>query len=143
MERGFPVSDKSQHEHNQEVGGLAGLGAGVIAGASAGTAVMPILGTFTGALIGGLLGNELGKTIGGVFLDTFSFPEDTGGGEPPASAPGNPAAGSSQSYHTSTGGEYATGADVLVQLERLGQLHKQGLITDEEFRAAKAQLLGL
>lgn len=33
------------------------------------------------------------------------------------------------------------GADVLDQLERLGQLHEQGVLTDEEFSAQKAKLL--
>ena len=32
---------------------------------------------------------------------------------------------------------------MLTQLERLGQLKTRGLITDEEFKAAKAKLLGL
>jgi hypothetical protein len=31
---------------------------------------------------------------------------------------------------------------VLDQLNQLNQLHKQGALTDEEFRAAKAKLLG-
>jgi Short C-terminal domain len=31
---------------------------------------------------------------------------------------------------------------VLGQLNQLNQLHKQGALTDEEFRAAKAKLLG-
>jgi len=33
--------------------------------------------------------------------------------------------------------------DQLDQLERLGQLHAQGVLTDEEFAAKKAQILGL
>jgi len=33
--------------------------------------------------------------------------------------------------------------DVVTQLERLGALKQQGLLTDEEFAAQKAQLLGL
>lgn len=32
--------------------------------------------------------------------------------------------------------------DVIGQLERLGQLHQQGILTDEEFAAQKAKLLG-
>ena len=33
--------------------------------------------------------------------------------------------------------------DQLDQLERLGQLHAQGILTDEEFAAKKAAILGL
>lgn len=33
-------------------------------------------------------------------------------------------------------------ADPIEQLERLGQLHAQGVLTDEEFAAQKAKLLG-
>jgi hypothetical protein len=33
--------------------------------------------------------------------------------------------------------------DVITQLERLGALKAQGLLTDEEFNAQKAKLLGL
>ena len=32
--------------------------------------------------------------------------------------------------------------DLVSQLQRLGDLHTQGAITDEEFTAAKAKLLG-
>lgn len=34
------------------------------------------------------------------------------------------------------------GGDLLGQLERLGQLHASGVLTDAEFAAAKAKLLG-
>ncbi len=33
--------------------------------------------------------------------------------------------------------------DVITQLERLGALHAQGILTDEEFAAQKAKLLGM
>ena len=32
--------------------------------------------------------------------------------------------------------------DVFAQLERLGELHEKGVLTDEEFAAQKARLLG-
>lgn len=32
--------------------------------------------------------------------------------------------------------------DPIEQLQKLGQLHEQGILTDEEFAAAKAKLLG-
>lgn len=37
----------------------------------------------------------------------------------------------------------ATGGDVTAELERLAGLRNQGVLTDEEFAAAKAKLLGL
>ena len=36
----------------------------------------------------------------------------------------------------------AGGGDLVAQLKQLGELHTQGAITDEEFTAAKAKLLG-
>ncbi len=39
--------------------------------------------------------------------------------------------------------EAAPEEDVITQIERLGALKDQGLITEEEFAAKKAQLLGL
>jgi RES domain-containing protein len=33
--------------------------------------------------------------------------------------------------------------DYILELERLAELHKQGILTDEEFSAKKTQLLGL
>ena len=36
----------------------------------------------------------------------------------------------------------AGGGDLVGQLKQLGELHPQGAITDEEFAAAKAKLLG-
>jgi hypothetical protein len=36
----------------------------------------------------------------------------------------------------------AAGDDMIASLERLGALHSQGLLTDDEFGAAKAKLLG-
>ena len=31
----------------------------------------------------------------------------------------------------------------MAEIQRLGELHQQGLLTDEEFAAAKAKLLGI
>lgn len=36
----------------------------------------------------------------------------------------------------------AAGGDTFAQLERLGELHQKGILTDEEFAAQKAKLLG-
>jgi hypothetical protein len=42
------------------------------------------------------------------------------------------------------GAEAATGGDdATAELERLGQLHTQGVLTDEEFAAAKKKALGI
>jgi hypothetical protein len=35
------------------------------------------------------------------------------------------------------------GEDPMAKLKELGQLHEQGVLTDEEFSAAKAKLLGI
>ncbi|HWB36922.1 MAG TPA: SHOCT domain-containing protein [Rugosimonospora sp.] len=52
-----------------------------------------------------------------------------------AQAGGTPAAGATT---PAAGG----GADVMAQLQQLAQLRSQGLLTDDEFAAAKAKLLG-
>jgi Short C-terminal domain len=50
--------------------------------------------------------------------------QDAGGYEEPPPAPAAPA------------------ADPIEQLKQLGELHQQGVLTDEEFAAQKAKLLG-
>jgi hypothetical protein len=37
----------------------------------------------------------------------------------------------------------SAGEDLIAQLARLGELHQAGLLTSEEFAAAKAKLLGM
>jgi hypothetical protein len=54
----------------------------------------------------------------------WSEQEDYGGGDPGTAAPAVPA------------------ADPIAQLKDLGELHAQGVLTDEEFAAQKARLLG-
>ena len=110
-----------QKEDNEKAGGLAGVGAGVIAGAQVGTVLIPIpvVGTFAGALVGGALGSKVGKKYGGALLDKF------GANKQPEAAPPE---------HK---------RDVMAELERLAELRKQGVLTDEEFTAAKASLLNL
>ena len=79
---------ESRQEHNERIGSIAGLGAGVIAGAQIGTAFIPIpiLGTFAGALIGGVLGSEVGKSVGSAVLDGLhAFTESLSG--PPNDTP--------------------------------------------------------
>ncbi|WP_116997124.1 hypothetical protein [Desertimonas flava] len=49
----------------EEIGRLAGLGAGMLSGARIGAIVpIPLVGTFAGAVIGGVLGSEVGKKVG-------------------------------------------------------------------------------
>ena len=107
-------------EDNEKTGKLAGAGAGALAGAQAGTVLLPIpvVGTFTGALVGGVIGSKVGKKYGGAVLDKLS--------EKKAQA---------------TGGEEKV--DVAAELAKLAELHKQGVLDDDEFKAAKASLLNL
>lgn len=109
-----------QKEENEKTGSLAGTGAGIIAGAQVGTVLLPIpvVGTVTGAFVGGVLGSRVGKKVGGALLDKLDM---------------------NKSKETAAGDK----KDVTAELERLGRLHKQGVIDDDEFKAAKAALLGL
>ena len=107
-----------EREENERAGKLSGLGAGVITGAAIGTSIMPVVGTFAGALVGGVVGSEVGKKVGGQLLDKF-------GGKEKSAA------------------NVAKKADVTAELERLAKLHKQGVLDDAEFKAAKAKLLNL
>lgn len=108
----------NEQEENEKAGKLSGIGAGVITGAAIGTHIFPVVGTFAGALVGGVVGSEVGKKYGGQLLDKF----------------GNKGNAQNQS---------AKKPDVAAELERLAKLHKQGVINDEEFKAAKAKLLNL
>lgn len=115
------MSDKNtenKQEDNEKTGGLAGTGAGIIAGAQVGTVLIPIpvVGTFTGALVGGVLGSKVGKKYGGAMLDKL-------GGKKEATP--------------------ETKTDVAAELAKLAELHKQGVLDDAEFKAAKASLLNL
>ncbi|MBU6452177.1 MAG: SHOCT domain-containing protein [Cyanobacteria bacterium REEB67] len=104
---------------NDNSGKLAGTGAGVIAGAQLGTVLLPIpiVGTFSGALVGGLIGNKIGKRFGRTILDKMDI-----------------------CYDRSSGSNQANLAN---ELQRLTDLHDTGVLTDDEFKAAKAKLLGL
>jgi phage tail tape-measure protein len=107
-------------EQNEEIGSLTGIVGGALAGASVGSAVLPVFGTFAGALVGGIVGSQIGRTVGGTVLNAF---------DPKSASP-----------QTSTP---ADNPDIISQLERLGNLHSQGVITEDEFKAAKAKLLNL
>ncbi len=108
----------TEQEENEKAGKLSGIGAGVITGAAIGTSIMPIVGTFAGALVGVVVGSEVGKKIGGSLLNKF-------GGK------------------DKNTGEAGEKTDVTAELQKLAKLHKDGVLDDEEFKAAKAQLLNL
>ena len=108
----------SEQEENEKTGKLSGTVAGVITGAAVGTSIFPVVGTFAGALVGGVVGSEVGKKVGGSLLDRFNG-------------------------KNKTQAKSADKVDVTAELERLAKLHKQGVLSDDEFRAAKAQLLNL
>jgi phage tail tape-measure protein len=107
-----------QKEENEQTGRLAGTGAGIITGAAVGS-VVPVVGTFAGAIVGGVLGSKVGKKVGGAMLDKIDAMTQT----------------KNESSEDKK--------DVAVELERLAKLHKQGVLDDDEFKAAKAALLGL
>ena len=48
-----------------------------------------------------------------------------------------------QAAAMSQGMDQAAPEDDMAQLQKLAQLHEQGIVTDEEFAAKKQQLLGL
>jgi phage tail tape-measure protein len=105
----------TEQEENEKAGRLAGLGAGVITGASIGS-VVPVVGTFVGGVVGGVVGSEVGKKVGGKLLNTFK--KDSAENQ-------------------------SAKADVTAELEKLAKLREQGVLDEEEFKAAKAKLLNL
>jgi phage tail tape-measure protein len=106
----------NEQEENEKAGKLSGIGAGVITGAAIGTSIVPIVGTFAGALVGGVVGSEVGKKIGGSLLNRFGSRDKS---------------------------ESTEKVDVTAELQKLAKLRDQGVLDDEEFKAAKAQLLNL
>lgn len=110
---------EKQKEENEQTGRIAGAGAGIITGAAVGS-VVPVVGTIAGAFVGGVLGSKVGKKVGGALLDKFDAVTQT-----------------------KTEGAADDKKDVTAELERLAKLHKQGILDDDEFKAAKASLLGL
>jgi phage tail tape-measure protein len=108
----------NQEEENEKAGKLSGLGAGVITGSAIGSSIMPVVGTFAGALVGGVVGSEVGKKVGGSLLNKF---------------------GSKDKKEEAS----AEKTDVTAELQKLAKLHKDGVIDEEEFKAAKARILNL
>jgi phage tail tape-measure protein len=63
--------ENTEQARNEQIGGLAGMGAGMLAGARVGTMLIPIpvVGTFLGGLFGGVAGTEIGKRIGPALIN--------------------------------------------------------------------------
>lgn len=120
---------KEARTEKEKTAKLAGTGAGVVAGAQLGTVLLPIpiVGTFTGALVGGLVGTKIGKKVGGALLDHFGTENTYAAQETPGSQPG-----ATQQR-----------ANLASEFEKLVQLRDAGILTEDEFKAAKAKLLGL
>lgn len=114
---------EQERVENDKTAKMAGAGAGVLAGAQVGTILLPIpvVGTFTGALVGGLIGTKIGKKVGGALLDKMSTAE--------------------KSYSEQHANSDKT--NVAKELQRLAELREAGILSEEEFKAAKAKLLGL
>jgi phage tail tape-measure protein len=123
-EEQFKAAAADNKKENDKNARMAGAGAGVLAGAQLGTVLLPIpvVGTFTGALVGGLIGTKIGKRIGGVILDKMEPVEES---------------------LTASGSAPRNKTDVTQELERLAQLRAAGVLDEDEFKAAKAKLLGL
>lgn len=115
------MADEPQKQPD-ETGAMAGMSAGTVTGASIGTVLIPVpfVGTFAGALVGGMLGSKMGRAIGNAVQKKLSTP--------------SPARDLPLSMQK-------PGDGLLAQLERLGQLRDQGVLNEEEFKAAKAKLL--
>jgi phage tail tape-measure protein len=64
-------SENKDQARNEQIGGLAGMGAGMLAGARVGSLLIPIpvVGTFLGGLFGGVAGTEIGKRIGPALIN--------------------------------------------------------------------------
>lgn len=109
--------ERARKAEDEKTAGIAGAGAGVLAGAQVGTVILPIpvVGTFTGALVGGMIGSKIGKKVGGTLIDKWNSCTERSSSQP----------------------------DLTKELERLAKLKDQGLLSEEEFRAAKAKLLGV
>jgi phage tail tape-measure protein len=107
-----------RNDQNEEISQIASIGAGAALGATVGS-VIPVVGTTVGAVVGGMLGgSQIGKAVGSTALGMLGL-----GGSSNASRP--------------------SANETMLQLERLSQMRAQGILTEEEFSAAKAQLLDL
>lgn len=116
-------NNAGKKDDNEKTGGLAGAAGGAIAGAQVGTVLLPIpiVGTFAGALVGGVLGSKVGKKVGGALLDKLD----------------------SNKSGSQTSANSNNKTDVVAELEKLGRLRDQGILSEDEFRAAKASLLNI
>ncbi len=110
--------ERAKKAEDEKTAGIAGAGAGVLAGAQVGTVILPIpvVGTFTGALVGGMIGSKIGKKVGGTLMEKWNS--------------------------CTNDKSYAQQSELTRELERLAKLKEQGVLSEDEFKAAKAKLLG-
>jgi phage tail tape-measure protein len=109
----------AEQAENEKIGKMSGMAGGAVTGAAIGTSILPVVGTFAGALVGGVVGSEIGQKVGGKILNTLDKLSETKTDAAPAKT------------------------DVAAELEKLSKLHDDGVLDDDEFRAAKAQLLNM
>jgi phage tail tape-measure protein len=115
---------KTPQTEAEETGRLAGLGTGILAGAQLGTALIPIP-------VVGTLGSRVGKQIAPSVVSVLD--QVVEGVEQVV----KPIFGQSTPAQPSATGK----PDLVEALEQLGKLRSQGLLTEEEYTAAKARLL--
>jgi Short C-terminal domain len=60
---------------------------------------------------------------------------------PPPAIPDGPAPAATQGGHAPPSGPLHSQQDILAALERLGHLHQRGVLSDDEFKSKKAELL--
>jgi len=102
------------------------VGRGGLIGTAARTAV--VAGTAT-AVVGGMQRRQTARAQQAAQAEAYQEQQQAAAMQTAAQAPAPPSA--------------SAGGDAIAELERLAQLKAQGILTDEEFAAAKAKLLGL
>ncbi|MFL5733983.1 MAG: hypothetical protein ACJ78Q_12390 [Chloroflexia bacterium] len=67
-------NENPEQAMNEQIGGMAGMGAGILTGSRVGSVIIPIpvVGTFAGALVGGVLGSAIGRRVGAATLSGFN-----------------------------------------------------------------------
>lgn len=104
------TDNDAEKMENETTGKIAGTGAGVVAGAQLGTVLIPI--PIVGTFTGALVGGIVGSKIGKEVGGSLAEKLSSGKGK----------------------------KDIAAELERLAKLRDQGVITEEEFKDAKARL---
>lgn len=112
------------------------VGRGGLVGTAARTAV--VAGTAT-AVAGSVAGHQQAKAQQAAQTQAFEAQQQ----EAAMQAAAQQAVADAQAQAAPAAPAAAPGGDTLAELERLGALKAQGILTDEEFAAAKAKVLGL